>query len=204
VLHLSSSDKQRKGTLELVQAFGVGMERGLLPPGATLQLVLTPAGRAALLDWMMDRAPMPFLRHSSRLFGDGADPEQLSQIYSAMHLVCQPSRGEGFGMVPLESLACGTPIAATAETGHSEWFRTDLPGATVVKTRGMGPIDDAALATGPLVDVEDIATALGEAYSAWHEKKAEAIGNVEALRERWSWPNQLRSFFNWAESEVRP
>ncbi len=40
-------------------------------------------------------------------------PEELAQAYSAADCVLFPSRYEGFGLVPLEAIACGRPLLVT-------------------------------------------------------------------------------------------
>jgi glycosyltransferase involved in cell wall biosynthesis len=40
------------------------------------------------------------------------DPQQLAQLYSAADVFVFPSRTDTFGLVMLEALACGTPVAA--------------------------------------------------------------------------------------------
>jgi glycosyltransferase involved in cell wall biosynthesis len=38
--------------------------------------------------------------------------DELAALYTAAHAVVFPSDDEGFGLVPVEALACGTPVAA--------------------------------------------------------------------------------------------
>jgi glycosyltransferase involved in cell wall biosynthesis len=38
--------------------------------------------------------------------------DELAAIYSGAHALVFPSDDEGFGLPPLEALACGTPVAA--------------------------------------------------------------------------------------------
>jgi len=38
--------------------------------------------------------------------------DELAAIYTGAHAVVFPSGDEGFGLTPVESLACGTPVAA--------------------------------------------------------------------------------------------
>ncbi len=55
------------------------------------------------------------------LVGDAVDPQsELSALYQAASLCVQASREEGLGFSPLEALACGTPVVATAVGGLLE------------------------------------------------------------------------------------
>lgn len=62
----------------------------------------------------------------------GAVPhEQLRLWYSAADLFCLASRSEGWPNVVVESLACGTPVVATAVGGIPEIIRSEFLGCLV-------------------------------------------------------------------------
>ena len=66
----------------------------------TMPLVLVgPAGRWA--------SELP----ASMLTG-AVDDDELAAIYTGAHALVFPSDDEGFGLPPVEALACGTPVAA--------------------------------------------------------------------------------------------
>lgn len=46
--------------------------------------------------------------------------DTLSQLYSIAHIFAMPSLGESFGMMALESMACGTPVLAVKGTATAE------------------------------------------------------------------------------------
>lgn len=46
--------------------------------------------------------------------------ERLRELYATSDVCCVPSLIEGFGLVYLESLACGTPVIATPHTGAAD------------------------------------------------------------------------------------
>jgi glycosyltransferase involved in cell wall biosynthesis len=72
----------------------------LLRATRTLPLVLVgPTGR-----WARELPDVT-------LTGDVSDDE-LAAIYSGAHALVFPSDDEGFGLPPVEALACGTPVAA--------------------------------------------------------------------------------------------
>jgi hypothetical protein len=95
---------------------------------------------------------------------------------------------------PLESLACGVPVVATACTGHSEWFRDGRPGidaAVRVEHGPLTPIDDGPGALAPEVAPEAVAAALQEAYQRWEQLDRHAVAAAPEVARYWSWPAQL-------------
>jgi glycosyltransferase involved in cell wall biosynthesis len=55
--------------------------------------------------------------------------EELAQVYAAADVFVFPSRSETFGLVMLESMACGTPVAAYPVDGPTEVVGDDQGGA---------------------------------------------------------------------------
>jgi glycosyltransferase involved in cell wall biosynthesis len=188
VLHMSSSEQERKGTKELLLAWALAVWEGRLGELPQLTLVLienswreyaekAARGDQKLLDtlcWSHSRIDLPVVA--------------MANLYRQHHAVCQPSRGEGFGLVPLEALACGVPVMATACTGHAEHVTAENPGTVVVPTGPDAPVDDGPGAMAPTVDVDHLACALGEVYDQWktYAANAQVLGS-QAVREQWSW-----------------
>jgi len=113
VLYVGGID-ERKNVTMLVDAFAHARALGL-PPGTRLAF----AGR-------MDDAPeWPALRERVRARGldDAFAPlgfvagAELPVLFGAADLFAFPSLYEGFGLPPLEAMACGTPVVST--TGGS-------------------------------------------------------------------------------------
>lgn len=61
--------------------------------------------------------------------GDQAQ-ENLNKLYNIADVLAVPSRVEGFGLVGIEALACGTPVVATNQGGMTD-FINDQVGALV-------------------------------------------------------------------------
>ena len=95
----------RKGLAYLLEAW-----RSLGLAGAELVL----AGRGG-----HDRALLSRYEGSFRLVGD-VSPRALRELYRASDVLCVPSLAEGFGLVYLEALACGTPVIGTVNTGAAD------------------------------------------------------------------------------------
>lgn len=61
--------------------------------------------------------------------------EELAGLYTAAEALVFPSREEGFGLPPVEALACGTPVAAFAGGALGETLRGH-PAALLVEPAG--------------------------------------------------------------------
>lgn len=196
VVHITSSQLQRKATWELAVAWSELCAAGW--EGARL-LVLCH--------------PLAHFEHESmrRKLGLGLDQMRVAvglqlctadlvKLYQSCHVVCQPSRAEGFGMVPLEARGCGTPVVVTACTGHSEHVPGVPPlshkcwesqGVVVLPHGAEAPIDDFKGAMAPQVASADIAAALRYAREHWPEVQRAALDAAPALSTRWAWPRVI-------------
>src|SRR5206468_2913715 len=74
-------------------------------------------------------------------FRPPADRRQLVSYYRAADLTVVPSHNESFGLVALESQACGTPVVAAAVGGLRTAVRDGVSGVLV---DGHDPVDYAA------------------------------------------------------------
>lgn len=88
--------------------------------------------------------------------GQRLSEEELVQIYNESIATISSSRFETFGLVPLESMACGVPVVATNVSGHRE---------TVVNNK-----------TGFLVDFDQKEFAEKIEYLIKNKSEAEKIG----------------------------
>lgn len=198
VLHFSTSDRQRKGTFELIQAWAYLKDARKLPDGVRLKLVLNDhvifsnEKRLTGLDkWDIDVIKRP-------CGGHGFAPWQMARVLRHALLVVQPSRGEGFGLQPLAALACGTPVVATDCTGHSEYLarRSLQDGFVRVVTGPDIAIDDlpGEGSKAPELKWESVAESIGFAFDVLPLLKEAAMDNAKPLAEEWSWQRQTASF----------
>lgn len=196
VLHFSTSAQSRKGTVELVQAWKLlESQAGWDPARATLLCVMDrPAQETLMARLFEEDLTLP----STVRIIPRADltPEQMAQNLAWSHVVCQPSRGEAFGLIPLEALCCGVPVVATYCTGHSEYLGIggEAMGCELITTDTDGPLDDLPGSVGPRLTPEEIARALKTARQTWGSLQDEALKYAPDWQRLWSWKEKLAPF----------
>ncbi len=111
----------RKNYVRLLQAFsllrkrlGCGLANPVLTGDSSSQgIMLVIAGREG---WMFEpifrEVARLGLEHSVRFFSDAAD-DDLLHLYQHAGLFVSPSLYEGFGIPPLEAMACGVPVVSS-------------------------------------------------------------------------------------------
>jgi glycosyltransferase involved in cell wall biosynthesis len=199
VLHMASTSMERKSTKLLIEAWSACMMKGYFRD-AKLVLVLS-GDKQSVARKVFEESKrcggriLDNVRITSR---KNMTSWRASAFYKQFSMVCQPSRSEGFGLVPLEARACGIPVVMTGCSGHAD--HVDGPGVErVVHRRDWADIDDGPGAEAPLVETDDIANALMHAYDNRHELTHDARLHAEVIRAQWSWPEVtkrwLRSMF---------
>lgn len=195
VLHLASTHMQRKGTRELIAGWAKAYREKQLPERAELHLCVD-GPRGYFLEEIHKACSGDTKLADSYFLDERLDlrPSQMARFYCSFNLVCQPSRAEGFGLVPLEARASGVPVAATTCTGHRDHFG-GAPGTVVVHS---GPewtaIDDGPGAMAPSLASDDIAEALGSAYTHRVALEAEALDYATTIRTDLSWYEITKEF----------
>jgi phosphatidyl-myo-inositol dimannoside synthase len=93
-----------------------------------LQLVLAGAGDDR--GWLEDLAEKNgVMRHVH--FLSGLSYAEIAACYGACEIFALPSRGEGFGLVYLEAMACGKPVIGGAHGGAPELIQDGVTGYLV-------------------------------------------------------------------------
>jgi glycosyltransferase involved in cell wall biosynthesis len=200
VLHMASTHNERKGTAKLIEAWARCVGRPL-PNDSVLTLICDgPRGffDEAIRKATNDRPELQGAYHV-RVRMDLSD-EEACRFYQWHDLVCQPSRAEGFGLVPLEARASGVPVIMTNGTGHSCHSLYGAPGGgappgvIVVQNNGSHPIDDGPDARAPRFGTDQLVSALRLAYENREHLAAGALELAPRIRRAWSWEEVCRLF----------
>lgn len=123
----------RKNQARLIQAYALLKERTSL----THQLVIA-GGRGWLYEDIFRRVNELGLKQDIRFLGYTTE-EDLPALYNLADLFVFPSLYEGFGLPPLEAMACGTPVVSSNSSSLPE-----VVGDAAIQVR---PVDADALAT---------------------------------------------------------
>lgn len=189
-LHLTSTNSDRKGTRALIRAWKLLISTKRIPESSVLRLVADPIGVPEMRAWINEEG-----LSDAQAWAVGAwrlSRGELAQAMSKYHVVIQPSRAEGFGLVPLEARALGVPVVMTTCTGHEEHAREQsgalAPGVVAVGAEALGAMDgDMPGAKAPMVVAHDVAAAVGAAYAHWPQLDDDAFHAAPDVARAWSW-----------------
>lgn len=127
---------------------------------------------------------------------DGAPsigPARMNRYFDDVHAVVQPSRAEGFGLVPLEARCAGVPVIATYCTGHEQHFalKTDIQ---VLHDRSE-PLETQSnpLGSAPTVKVAEVLDALQRFAENKDGHRLAAQEWADKHAAEWLWEKQLSS-----------
>jgi glycosyltransferase involved in cell wall biosynthesis len=87
-----------------------------------------------------------------------ADAEEMKDIFGATDIFVMPSIAESFGMMAIESLACGVPVIAYDSTALGEIVEDGITGRLVPR----GDVDDLRSAIGELIVNPSLREQMGE------------------------------------------
>lgn len=180
-VHATLTDRGRKGTRELLRAW---QKVEAQVPKAQLLITCQPP----LIPILQDASAKLGCRRVSFAQNHYFTRELWVSGLNQVHCVVQPSRGEGFGLVPLEAMACGVPVVATACTGHSEYMpREPLPGVEVVAHGTIEDCDDYPGSKAPTVSAEAIEESLLRLHAGYARHHEAALGRADKIRKQWAW-----------------
>jgi glycosyltransferase involved in cell wall biosynthesis len=117
VLHLGAVEP-RKNLESLIRAMAT-----LRREGTDERLVLAGPGGEAYVESLRETARSVGLSPGQDVFFPGyIQEDDLAALYSASQLFVFPSFYEGFGLPPLEAMACGVPVVLAANSSLGEFY----------------------------------------------------------------------------------
>jgi len=122
--------------------------------------------------------------------------EGFARIYSRVHCTVHPSKGEGFGLIPLQSLCCGTPVIAPPVTGMRDYLTKD--NAVLLKTKGLISAESWGSQPGQYysIDENDLSRCLMYMYENWEKEFERSQKQCEEIRNKYTWGKSLSGFLS--------
>jgi len=110
---------------------------------------------------------------------EGVDEVLLPHMYRAAKMFVYPSFAEGFGIPPIEAMACGTPVISSDTTALAD------------------VISQGGVLVNP-ANIEDIAAAMFMLETDTN-KVSDLVAKGYARAEQWSWSNSARQYLDAVE-----
>lgn len=120
--------------------------------------------------------------------------EDFARIYSQVHCTVHPSKGEGFGMVPFQSIACETPVIAPHTTGMADYLSEQ--NSIRLNTSGRVAGEGVGNSTGTYfaIDEHHLTDRLRYVVDNWRAEHEKVKRAGPPFRQRYRWDNVLLDF----------
>lgn len=151
-------------------------------------------------------------RESQKIKQFGAIFPQLeyAKLLASCHVSINPSRGEGFGMIPFEAAATGMMTALTAWSGSTDYLdgtdsfwkirhKLSDPGEAFFVTSTSIEIERKREARDAVPDLESVKEAIAWSYA--HREEAKEMGREASrhIHAKWRWEKAATEFVNACE-----
>ena len=140
------------------------------------------------------KSPKPSDLYGARVYrvqGKLSAADEIS-LYEQAHCYLQPSRGEGFGLQPLQAMAQGIPTILTDAHGHAGFAHLGY-GVKAAKSKASYFIyGDAGDWWEP--DLDELCERMQFVYYNYAEACAKAKVSAEIIARDWTWRNCAESF----------
>ena len=128
---------------------------------------------------------------------------ELGRLYTSASAFVWPSRGEGFGLPPLEALACGVPVIASNYSAHLEFLTENgkpRPGVELVDGKvAPYPGGDSLYYRGfnwfePSVD--DLRKKMRKVFENYQDYQEKALETSAIIRKDFAWSVSTKKIIN--------
>lgn len=123
-----------------------------------------------------------------------SDKEEIN-LYASAHCYLQPSRGEGFGLQPLQAIAQGLPTILTDAHGHASFAHLGYGiGSELVKANYFTGYGDAGEWWEP--DFDDLVERMRWVYDNYAEACKKARDSAQVVAANWTWDRTAKDILS--------
>ena len=143
---------------------------------------------------MIFKSPKPLefsMTDQMEWVGGRISDDEERDLYARAHCYLQPSRGEGFGLQPLQAIAQGLPTILTDASGQAEYAHLGRGIGASLAPAAYFIYGDAGEWWEPSFD--DLCDQMRWVYENYADACAEAKANSEIARRDFSWEASTRS-----------
>jgi glycosyltransferase involved in cell wall biosynthesis len=121
---------------------------------------------------------------------------EFAALYSRVHCTVHAAKGEGFGLIPFQSIACETPVIAASSTGMADYLSDD--NAMLLRTTDEREPGEVYYRCGSYarLDEDHLVELLRRAHASWATEVEKISRIASEFRERHAWRNALRAFLD--------
>jgi glycosyltransferase involved in cell wall biosynthesis len=119
-------------------------------------------------------------------------PVDEASLYADAHCYLGPSRGEGFGLAPLQALAVGRPTILTGAHGHASYAHLGIPLSSKPEPADYFIYGDAGMWWEP--DFDELCEKMWEVYRNYDAHALRARENAEIVARDWTWSKTTDRF----------
>jgi hypothetical protein len=120
------------------------------------------------------------------------DPIPERDLYAQAHCYLQPSRGEGFGLAPLQAMALGRPTILTNAHGHESYAHLGIGLDWEPSDADYFMFGDAGQWWEP--DFDGLCEAMWDVYNNYDDHCVAAHAAAEIIGKDWTWSNTTDAF----------
>lgn len=113
-------------------------------------------------------------------------------LYEQAHCYLQPSRGEGFGLQPLQAIAQGIPTILTNAHGHESFAQLGIPIGYTMSESDYFIYGDAGQWWEP--NFEELCEAMFDVYSNYEKAAWSARVSSSVVAHGWTWERTAEKF----------
>lgn len=128
------------------------------------------------------------------------EPLEERDLYASAHCYIQPSRGEGFGLQPLQAMALGRPTILTDAHGHESFAKLGIPISAGIAKADYFIYGNAGEWWEPNLD--EICEAMWDVYQNYEFHVEHAKVGAEVIARDFTWRNAADQYIAAHDGEI--